>query len=331
MIEVRKDPIFNRRVSIISEVRAFRPKDFIEGKKPLSDYKNCPFCKGNEHMTPPARLILREDMTYSRDIDPERERNWLVRIIPNKYPALEPKSELVNKGSYGYHEVIIEAPGHNLHPPDLNVRHIYLLFKSIVKRMNQISKDTMIKYILLFRNYGHKGGASLYHPHSQLVAYTFVPPEIEYEAQVFKTFYEKRGCPYCELLSLESESPRVVYEDENYLIITTWAPRVPFELTIIPKEHNSTFLELDESSLKDFSAVFKSILSSIKIGLNDPSYNLWFHIAPLNGEHKYYHWHAELLPVLSTWAGVEKGSGVYIVSVSPERAAEYLKKFIEIN
>ncbi len=316
--ELRRDPVVATRISIISRARAKRPL--------RPDRATCPFCPGNEHATPPATLVVVEEggrLAYEREERDERVRGWKIRIFPNKYPALTPLSP----ECYGYHEVLVETPDHHRHPPDMELEEIALVFQAALRRLRAIAEDEKIEQLLLFRNHGSLGGTSISHPHSQIVAFPFVPPCLREELHYFEQEYERGGeCPYCALLERELESPRLVYENGHFAVLAAYAPRAPFELLIAPLDHQRSLLEMDAKDVYHFSDAYKAALSALKEALGDPPYNLWFHTAPLRERVECYHWHVEVVPAVSIWAGVEKGAGVYLIGTPPEEAAEILRR-----
>lgn len=327
-LEIRVSPFNRSRVSIIAIGRKLRFKQYRE-KVYVSAKQFCPFCPGNEEYTPPAILVLTKEMMFKKDSNGFRVRNWLVRIFPNEYPAL---SRNINVGAgknkytaYGYHEVIVETP---LHEEDMyleKTEHTYYAFLALRKRIKEIINDPNIENILVIKNSGFKAGASIKHPHLQLFATTFTPPIIANEIKGFKECMEKHGkCPLCEIV--EKQSPRTVLDTKYFKVETRYAPQQPYELIIIPKKHEKNMLKTSNEELKDLAWILNSIVKTLKHVLkkNSINYNYWIHMVFKNiGE---YHWHIELQPLIETWGGCEKGSGVHIVTVKPEDAANKLRK-----
>ena len=331
-IEVRRDFIVPTRVTIISKVRKFRPKDFLESKIVEIRKSVCPFCPGNEHMTPPATLIAKiegNEVKYYRDEGDTRVKGWFVRIFPNKYPALITS---LPPPTYGYHEVIVETPNHDQEAYFLPVEKYALVLRAVFKRIADIIKDPNINHVILIKNYGSRSGASLEHPHMQLFATSFTLPYIMEEIEYCTKHYKSTNiCPYCKLISEEKKSPRLIYENEKFIAISARAPRTPYESWILPKFHEDKPLSLDDDSLINLADVLSKVLRAIHGYLNNPSYNIWLHMAPKLSNELIYHWHIEIAPVLVTWGGFERGSGVYIVPVSPEEAAQELRTYILSN
>jgi len=324
-IELRKDPLNPKVISIIASHRTWRPKEY---KETLVEFEGkCPFCPGNEHMTPPATLVALkkgETVAYSRDSDRGPIKEWIVRIIPNKYPIVSKKSE----SCYGYHEVIIESRSHDIKFDEISLKDLLIVFETTFKRAREILRDKRVNYLLWFRNEGSLAGASLKHPHSQIISFPFTPPLVLEEIEYFHILSEKLGdCPYCNFVEKEVKSPRLVYQNEHFVILSFYAPRVPFELKLIPKIHQSSPWFMNGQELKNFCDALKRCLSSLRATLPKLNYNMWIHSAP-NDPKCDFHWHLELLPVTAIWAGVEGGSGIYVVTLSPEDSARMLRNMI---
>jgi len=336
MTELRKDPIIDNW-AIVSTERGRRPLDYkikTEGKKKDS----CVFCEGNEGETPPEVFAFREKGTT------ENKPGWKVRVVPNKYPALqmEEKGIIVEEAGMfkkmdglGVHEVIIETPHHLKDFDDLSVDNIVLILKTYRERYLYLSKDKRIKYILIFKNYGIDGGASLEHPHSQLIATPIIPQRIKEELNGGKEYFNHNGrCIFCDYIKQEIESKdRLIRETEKFVAISPFAARFPFETWILPKYHNAYYEKTNDDDILSLARIMKETLFKIKKKLNNPSYNFVIHTAPSKefsareqpDLNKKYHWHIEIIPRLTKIAGFEWGTGFYINTTSPEEAARILR------
>lgn len=335
MPELRRDPI-NRRWVIIAVERAKRPSDFvIKEETPLSSKSEvCPFCEGQEHMTPPEIVAYRNS-----DTQPNTP-GWWVRIVPNRFPALAIEGDFNREGigiydrmnGIGAHEVIIETPVHHLQIPEMDVEQIKEVMWAYRERYLDLKNDVRFKHIMIFRNYGKIAGASLEHPHSQLIATPVVPVRVQEELKGSLDYYQqKERCIYCDIIKQEinEDKERVVVETEDFLAYTPFASRFPFECTILPKFHNTSFGNINDRETLNFSEVLKETLFRIKKVLQNPPYNYLIHTSPCDDEENYkdyYHWHLDIIPRLTIPAGFEWGSGLYINPTSPESAAKYLKE-----
>ncbi|ANQ53212.1 galactose-1-phosphate uridylyltransferase [Thermosipho sp. 1063] len=328
MPEYRKDPVVRRWVIIATE-RAKRPHDFSVPKEEKKD-GFCPFDYGNEHTTPPEMLAFRPD-----DSEPNSP-GWWVRVVPNKFPAVNPNIEVQKYGhgmydamtGFGYHEVIIETPDHNSTFALYDDKQAQEVVWAYVKRYNEIEKDERIKYILIFRNHGALGGASLPHPHSQIIAIPSIPKRVLEEMNGSKDYYDyKERCVFCDMISQEKiENRRIIEENEHFIAFAPYASRFPFEIWIIPKEHAHNFGAISEEQIPTFARILRNSLYRIYKVLDNPPYNFVIHTSPTYEEGKiYYHWHVEIMPRLTRVAGFEWGSGFYINPVPPEDAAKYLR------
>ena len=333
MPELRKDPIVGRWV-IISTERGKRPSSFSSVSRKTTA-KMCPFCPGHEDSTPPEVLAYR---------DPETEPNqpgWSLRVISNKFPALivegslnrEPKGIYDKMHGIGAHEVIIETNDHACDMVDMTDEQVRDVFWAYRERMMDLERDMRLKYILIFKNHGEAAGASLEHAHSQLIATPIIPKRVAEEIAGAKKYFEfKERCIFCDIIRQEiQEKERIVNDYDAFISLQPFAPRFPFETWIIPKMHQSSYLELSDNEFLVLARAFKDTLNRLKIALNDPPYNYILHTRPVSKEHQeYFHWHFEIIPKLTKVAGFEWGSGFYINPTTPEEAAAYLRN-IDFN
>ncbi len=330
MPQLRQDLITGKWVIIATE-RARRPHSFSETKRITpKKTKICPFCYGNEYMTPPEVLAF-------RDNGKPNSSGWKVRVVPNKFPALihEGKPELIKNGIYstmsgvGAHEVIIHSPHHDLLLPLMNEEQVELVLKAYLIRYKELSKDLNLRFIHIIVNHGKEAGASLDHPHSQLFGLPIVPDFVMDELDGSKKYYNKfKKCVYCEIIKNEiRDGGRVIEETDEFIAFEPFASKLPFETWIIPKKHMEHFSDMSENELRDCSKVLRNTMKKIYDGINDPPLNYWLHSAPLHNQYKNYHWHFEIIPKLTTTGGFELGTGTIINTALPEECAKYLRKF----
>ena len=341
--ELRKDYLLDRWVVIATE-RSRRPTDFAKPKPETAKTTVCPMCVGNEHMTPPALMLyLKANGEIKKAKDPlvgERPKNWLVRCVPNLYSAFSPPKEpvdpekILQSDNFGYaighHEVLVESPNHDEDPADAELPQLELVFNAYIDRFRELSAKPYVKYVSIFRNYGQDAGASLFHAHSQIIATPMVPATIQEELKASKAFYDKHGkCVFCDIIEREAKGPRLVFENKGFMVLAPYASINPMEFWIIPKKHASNILNLTPNEISAFAKVLKASLRALKELVNDPPYNYGFHLAINKEAQDSYHWHLEVYPKLSIWAGFEKSTGIYINTVTPETAASELKKTIK--
>ncbi|MGB5684582.1 MAG: galactose-1-phosphate uridylyltransferase [Candidatus Electrothrix sp.] len=330
MPELRKDPILGRWI-IIARERSKRPTDFAVDT-PVTGGGFCPLCPENEKTTPSEVLV------YGRDSHrPANTSGWKLRVVPNKYPALVIEGELDKQGEglydrmngIGAHEVVIESPDHADQFSFLPHDQMILTFRAFQERIRDLSHDDRFVYVMVFKNNGRAAGASLEHTHSQLVALPVMPRMLAAELQGSKSYYGyKDRCVFCDIIRQEvQQDTRVVCENERFVTLAPFAPRTPFEMWILPKKHNSSYVNQDEDSLADLTSIFSETLRRLDACIPGIPYNFVLHTQPLqSGSLEYYHWHFEIVPKLTNIAGFEWGTGFYINPMPPEDACRYLRQ-----
>ena len=333
MPELRKDPVMGRWV-IIAADRGKRPTDFHQSSEGKGvDPKSCPFCPGNEEQTPPETLAYRPE--DSRPNTP----GWKIRVVPNKFPALDSEGGLSREGigiydrmnGTGVHEVIIETPHHQETLSSISEKQLEEVLWSFRDRILDLKKDKRFKFILIFKNHGEKAGATVKHTHSQLIALPVVPRNIAAEIHGAREYYEyKERCIYCDMVRQElSTKDRLIAQNEHFVCITPYAPRFPFEFSILPKTHGSFFENSQKHEFESLAQILKDMLMRQDQVLHRPPFNFILYTSPSNQSHShdlYYHWHLQVMPRLTHVAGFERGTGLYINPTPPEEAAEQLRQ-----
>jgi UDPglucose--hexose-1-phosphate uridylyltransferase len=329
MPELRKDPIVGRWV-IIATDRAKRPvAPKIEAPAGPPGY--CPFCEGQEDKTPHEILAYRDRNTRFN------EKGWRVRVVPNKFPALQVEGDLHKRGDgiydkmngIGAHEVIIECPFHEITLANLseeNIREVLWVYRD---RLVDLKKDPRLVYGMLFKNVGAAAGASLEHTHSQLIVTPIVPINVWEEMSGSLEFFNYRGrCIFCDMVHQElAAEKRIVLDTPHFLSFEPFASRFPFETWILPKHHNSHFENIQKTEVDELGTVLKTILLKLESALDKPAYNYIIHTSPFDSQTlPHYHWHLEIIPRLTRVAGFEWGTGFYINPVPPEQAAGFLRE-----
>ncbi|HLJ10855.1 MAG TPA: galactose-1-phosphate uridylyltransferase [Planctomycetaceae bacterium] len=329
MSDLRKDPIVGRWV-IIATDRAKRPQDFPR-TEPVKIGGFCPFCKGSEANTPPEILAYREPHTNANN------PGWRVRVVPNKFPALQVEGALNKRGDgiydlmngVGAHEVIIECPHHETSMARLSIDNIREVLWVYRDRLVDLKRDPRLVHGLIFKNVGALAGASLEHSHSQLIVTPVVPISVWEEMTGSLEFYNYRGrCIYCDMIQQElATGSRIVLDTPNFVVFCPFASRFPFETWVLPKQHSSHYENIPRQGVEEMGTVLKTILGKLELALDDPPYNYIIHTAPFDTkEVPHYHWHLEIIPRLTRIAGFEWGSGFYINPVLPEQAGAFLRE-----
>jgi UDPglucose--hexose-1-phosphate uridylyltransferase len=289
---------------LISSERADRPNEFAHAPVHRNASIECPFCPGNEHLTPP------EVLTYTD----RGAGTWTLRVVPNKYPAIGMQADPEIAGA---HEVIIESPEH----------HATLgqqLMRAVRDRMLYWKQDERIRYVQFFKNSGEAAGASLEHPHSQLIALPMVPARVREELDGSARYFEDHGrCFFCDELR---EGARLILETDQVQAVAPWAPRFGFETWILPKAHESHFENTEPAAVQALNGALRIIIGKLDEAAAHPAYNVILHTAPLHEpELEHYHWHLEILPRITGVAGFEWATGYFINSTEPEEYARLLR------
>lgn len=337
MPELRKDPVLGRWVIIATE-RGKRPSDF-EVVRQDRQTEVCSFCEGHETETPAEVYAVRRGGS-----EPDTP-GWRVRVIPNKYPALNIQGDLDREGvgmcdmanGIGVHEVIVETPEHSQNTADLSAAQISRVMEAYRQRIIDLEGDGRLKYVLVFKNQGRSAGASLQHAHSQLIATPITPKRVKEKLDGAKRYFDyKHRCIFCDYIKQETElfDERLVEETDCFVVLSPFAARFPFETWVLPKRHMLDFSLATREELGDLGRVMSMLLRKLRKALNDPPYNYVLHQAPYRRPRggywttieEDYHWHIELIPRLTRVAGFEWGSGFYINPTPPELAAESLRE-----
>jgi len=327
MPELRQNR-FTKEWVIMATERAKRPEELRvqrDPRPPLPTYSpTCPFCPGNEHMAPPPIAEIPGH-------DP-----WQVRVVPNKFPALsrdvEPKRKIVRSRrsmiGFGMHDVIVETPDHSLTTALLPVENIVQILRCYRQRFAEVSADPRIAHVTIFKNHGVGAGTSLEHPHSQLIATPVISSQVRHRLYEALRHYDEFGeCMFCQALQEELEEPtRVVVASERFVVVEPFASASPFATYLYPRRHMASFGAISDAEIQDMALVLKMILAKLYVGLQNPDFNYAIRTAPHeNAGVMYYHWYVSIIPRLTRVAGFELGSGMFINTVLPEAAAEFLR------
>ena len=328
MPELRKDPIVQRWV-VMAPDRAKRPSDVKDDPK-FVEGEFDPFAEGNEAATPPEIMAYRNYGTQPNG------PGWRVRVVPNKFPALQVEGNLEKRGDgiydmmngIGAHEVIIECPHGETNMSRLSVDNIREVLWVYHDRLVDLKRDRRLVHALIFKNKGALAGASLQHCHSQLMATSVVPISIVDEMNGALEFFNYRGRSiFDDMIQQElATGSRIVLDNAHFVVFCPFASRFPFETWILPKQQSSHFENIMRPAIEELGTVLKTVLRKLELALDDPPYNYVIHTAPFNQpELPHFLWHMELFPRITRVAGFEWGSGFYINPVMPEQAAEFLR------
>lgn len=314
MIEVRKDYVLDRW-SYIALDRSQRPQE-TETMNAASNGKVCFFCPGNENLTPPEIGRVGDEQT------------WQSRWFPNKFPAVAAEMSTpvatqnqfwTSGGGYGIHEVIAEGAEHQRQLAELSAQDLERVLRIYQERIGALETKTGIAYVQIFKNSGLEAGASLAHTHSQIIALPRVPGAVEQKVRAVENF---STCPYCEIIPAETQSERLIFENDHFAAFTAFAPRFNYEALVFPKQHQDRLDEMEaKNTWKDLAEVFHRVLNPL--GKMKIPYNFYLHYAP---QGKTLHWHFEITPRLNLWAGFELATDSFVISTAPEAAAQFYRE-----
>ena len=307
---------------VIAGERSQRPSDFLPRRLPVEDepIRPCPFCPGrDDDAAPPLASYGTGD-------------GWSVRVLPNRYPAFSGSEPMVvshlgpiftQAPASGLHEVLVLSPEHSSSWADLSGRHAAMVMEALRDRMATHASTPGLRYSQAVVNCGREAGASIEHPHGQLLSMPFIPGEVANELAGFARF--QGNCLMCASIDAEEEAVhRIVFADDRVVTITPFWSGTPYELLILARHHGANLHDAEPEDLAAIGRAVQRALAALRARLGDIAYNVMFHSAPfrLTGD---FHWHVHVMPKISTRGGFEMGSGVLINVVPPERAAEELR------
>jgi len=331
MPELRLNLIVREWV-ILSTERAKRPVDFrlIRDKKPLPEYHaSCPFCPGNEHMTPGEIMRTTEN------------GKWMIRVIPNKYAALSSEGERTRRSEglkhlvsgVGQHEVIIETPVHNMPTALLPVGDIANILSVYRDRFLAIHKNQSVRHVIIFKNQGERSGTTILHPHSQIIGTPVTPFQVRERITEAKRYFDHAGeCLMCASLKDEiADGRRVLINTDHFATFIPYAALSPFHTWIFPKRHSGAFGDIRDDEIVDCAYHLKTILLKLYFGLENPDFNFLIRSESISeAESEYFHWYMSIVPRITHTSGFELGSGMYTNPSIPEEIAGFLRS-VKVN
>jgi len=329
MAKLRLDPASGEWV-IMAHERVGRPSGFKVNRRPKHAppyVKDCPFCPGNENLTPP------EIAAYNKNADAK----WQVRVIPNKFPALSPEGSVEERladryfegmEGIGYHEVVIESPIHNQRISETDPADVKLILRAYIDRIKVLSGKEYVKSVVIFKNHGPAAGTSIPHPHSQILATPIITNQTRRRLQAAVEYYNRmRSCLYCDINRWEHDlGKRIIYEGRNFIVFNPYASHYSYETWISPIEHNPCFSSIGQREMEELSEVLPDTLRIIDDILGSPDYNYILHTALKgDGDEEHTHWYIQIVPRISVMGGFEVGSGTYINPILPEDVAKSMR------
>lgn len=297
---------------------------------PPSSNRACPFCAGNEAQTLPVTDV---------ETDPAAPERWLVRAFPNKYPVLRPDLPASRArsgtafqqqmGGRGAHEVVVSTPDHDCPISRLSEAHVSAILRVLHRRQRALSADPSLELVQIFQNHGERAGASLSHPHLQIIGTPVVPQQLRVKYQVAAEYYQAHGISlYQELCEAELDvGARVIIETPEFVAFAPFASRFPYQVWIVPREAAPSFDLAAPSCLPALARSLGEMLRRMHLALGDPAYNLTFFGAPRrHADEPDFVWHIDIVPRLEIQAGFELATGMAVNSVLPEDAAAALRR-----
>jgi UDPglucose--hexose-1-phosphate uridylyltransferase len=346
--EIRINPIVPSESVLVATARSMRPKK-AEAPAPRdtrTHVDTCPFCTGNEAMTPPQIAVY------------PAEGPWAIRIVENLYPVLGDDRENPNLtfglqqtiDGYGRHEVMIDNNAHGVAIHEMSEAHLALLLGAYRERMEQLYRsNARLRYVLVFKNFGPAAGASIAHTHSQIIATPVIPDNVQAEVAQSRAFYQKNHrCIFCSLIDEALTYEATIYDRESgeihrkisvgqyiiergkkFIAIKPFASRYEWEVHILPLVHQADYLRIGADDYADLARVLRRTMARLDAVLGGAQYNFFLHSLPHDANHEAcetsYHWHLEITPRTSIPTGFELGSGLFVNTVAPEVAAEKLR------
>jgi len=351
MREIRINPIVPSQSVLVATARSMRPKKeeppAVLDTRPHVD--TCPFCKGNETMTPAAIAQI------------PSQGDWQLRIVENLYPVLGDDRETPHFAfglqqiidGYGRHEVVIDHSSHGIRIHEMTAEHLVLLLSTYRARMDQLyHSNPRLKYVLVFKNFGPAAGASIGHTHSQIIAMPVVPDNVQAEVRNSQAYHQAgKGCIFCSLINEALSFETTVYDrssgevrrkisvgqfvierSERFIAIKPFASRYEWEVHILPLHHSADFLDASSDDLADLARIFQRTMARLNTVLGGAQYNYFFHSVPHGEDYAAcapsFHWHIEICPRTSIPTGFELGSGLFVNTICPEDAAERLRNVV---
>ena len=317
---------------VFAPSRGLRPKDVQ--RQPAQPEKQpparCPFCPGNEALTPGEIYAVRPPGNTAVD-------SWRVRVFPNKFPALRIEENpahaidddgFEHMGGCGAHEVLVESREHDMFLAQQPLEQIALVLETIQLRYRDLMRDRRFETVIVFKNHGLGAGTSLAHPHWQLIATPVMPRLLRVQHYEAEAFFDRHGaCLFCAMLEqeLKAES-RILATNDDYVAFLPYASHLSFETWLMPRRAEPSFTSVERKQLESLAAILKAVLLKLHAGLDNPDFNLTLDDVPRGAEDReYFRWHMRILPRLNTPAGFELGSGMSINTVLPEDAAAFLR------
>ena len=320
---MRKDHVSERFVIVNPENGKSKPT------------KKNPYKPGNESMTNPSvlSLVFKDGMLQRlQDADDYYVKDWSVRV----FPALEPlvainsnntysEHPLYSEPAYGFHYVIVASPNEKENLSTISVEQWSNVLVVLQDRLRWLYTQKGVAYVAIYGDHGKNSGATVEHPHLNMVSFSTIPPTIDHEANSSHRILNEKGVyPMSQVVTTESGGPRQILQTEGFIALSPWAPSHPYEFWICPKKHTTSFSKISQKEINDLALILRASLGGLSKKIKDVSYNIAFHLSPEKKNSKQIHWHIEVYPKIIPWSGLETGFGIFHNKLAPETAAEEL-------
>jgi len=323
MGDMRKDYVLEREVIVHPST------------KKKTDAKKCPYCPGNESMTNPSllSLVARDGMLQRlQDSEDFFVENWSVRVFESKEPvvSIETKNTytdrpLYSEPAYGYHYIVVASSKHKEPLATMDMEQWSNVLVVVQDRLRWLYTQKGVTYVSIFVNHGKESGSNVEHAHIHMVSFSTLPPIIDEEAEATHQILNEKGvCSMCQVVTTETNGPRQILQTDGFIAFSPWAPSYPFEFWICPKKHSTSFSKITQKEINDVALILRATLGGLTKEIKDVSFNLAFHLSPEKKNSRQIHWHIEVYPITGHWSGLERGYGVFLNTISPEKAAEKL-------
>lgn len=330
--EFRQDIVSGEWILVAGGIK--KKPNFFVAKKPKASKKNCPFeTSGKINNETPLYWVPRVKVNEG---EKKKLSSWFLQVVPNKFPVLRPHKMCpvpASSGPYmkmagvGFQEVVITRD-HDKSLGQLKNEEVESVIDAYISRYLSLKKEKCVAYILIFHNHGPSAGATVGHPHSQIIALPIIPLDVSRSLKGSEKYFVKHGkCAHCEVLKKEfRDNKRIIIKNKDFVAISPFASHFSFETRIYPIKHRAKFEEINDSEKKNLAQILRQTLAKVRKAMNDTNFNFFIHTAPVKSENfLHYHWHLEILPRTNIWAGLELGSGTEVVKIPPEEAAKILR------
>jgi len=323
MGDMRKDYV-SERFMIISKK-----------EETITDPKKSPFSPGNESMTNPSvlSLVAKDGMLQRlQDDDDDYVQDWSIRVFESKNPIVSVDTDntysdrpFYSEPAYGYHYVVVASPNPKDTFASIDTEQWSNVLVVVQDRLRWLYTQKGVTYVSIYADQGELSGSTNPHPHLNLLTFSTIPPIIEEEAEAsHKILNEKGVCHMCQTVNEEIGGPRQVLQTEGFIAFSPWAPSHPYEFWIAPKKHATSFSKITQKEINDLSLILRSTLGGLAKTIKNVSFSFVFHLSPEKKNSRQIHWHIEIYPITKHLSGLERGYGIYLNDVSPEKAAEKL-------